>query len=61
MEELFLKFDADGSGKLDLGEMKELFDENDIPMDDHSLKHIFRLIHLIAINKKVEKTSDNSS
>jgi Ca2+-binding EF-hand superfamily protein len=34
MIELFKNFDFDNSGKLDFEEMKQLFEENDMPIDE---------------------------
>ncbi len=38
MIELFKNFDFDNSGKLDYDEMKSLFEENDMPIDDAHLR-----------------------
>jgi Ca2+-binding EF-hand superfamily protein len=38
MIELFKNFDFDNSGKLDFEEMKQLFEENDMPIDELSLR-----------------------
>ena len=45
MNDLFKNFDWDGSGKLDFDEMKHLFEDNEMPIDENNLKKIFKIIH----------------
>lgn len=56
MIELFKNFDWDNSGKLDFEEMKHLFEENDMPIDEDSLRNIFKVIHKASMkNENMDK------
>ena len=41
MNQLFTKFDADGSGALDMNEMYELFKQNSVEIDLETIKYMF--------------------
>lgn len=41
MEQIFKKFDTDGSGALDLGELVDLFRQNKIFLDEDTVKLMF--------------------
>ena len=41
MEQIFKKFDSDGSGSLDLGELVDLFRQNKIYLDNDVVKKMF--------------------
>lgn len=41
MEKLFKRFDADGSGALDMNEMFELFKQNDLEIEMETIKDMF--------------------
>ena len=41
MEQIFKKFDTDGSGSLDLGELVDLFRQNKIYLDNEVVKKMF--------------------
>ena len=41
MEQIFKKFDSDGSGSLDLGELVDLFRQNKIHLDREVVKQMF--------------------
>ena len=41
IERLFLKFDTDGSGALDSGELFELFRENGVEIDAETVRDMF--------------------
>ena len=42
IEAIFKKFDADGSGGLDLDELVELFQQNDVHLDKATIKQMFQ-------------------
>lgn len=41
MEQIFKKFDSDGSGALDLGELVDLFKQNKIHLDKEVVRQMF--------------------
>jgi len=42
IETIFKKFDADGSGSLDLGELIDLFKQNKVYLDKETVKKMFQ-------------------
>lgn len=41
IETLFLKFDSDGSGSLDLNEIVDLFKQNMVKLDKETIRQMF--------------------
>lgn len=42
IEAIFKKFDTDGSGGLDIGELVELFQQNDVMLDKETILQMFQ-------------------